>query len=117
MLPVTREHNRPRREIQAHSECLRGKEYLHQRVREQDLHKFLDNGEQAAMVDSDAPRQLLLEARDLGQLSVFRLQPRDGVLYDHVDMALLLRVSEILVAQRIGILLTPLLGEDEDARR
>ena len=62
VLPYVVEDDRPGWHVDAHGEGLRGEEQLDEVPSEQHLHHLLQNGEDAGVVDADAP------LKELGQL-------------------------------------------------
>ena len=84
---------------------------------EQDLDKLLDDGQETTVMHRNATRQHLLEPHNLRQVAILGLQSSNRLLDDHMDVALLLGIAEVLVAKRVCVLFAPLLGEDEDTGR
>ena len=110
-----REHDGSRGHVDADGERLRGEQELEEALLEEDFDDFLDDGEQPAVVDADAPFQEREQRRHLRQRLVVvaqRLERRRVDLFD--DVRLVRRVERRLVLERDGVALALRLGEGED---
>lgn len=70
---VAGEHDRPCRQVQAHSECFSCEQDLDQCLGEQDLNEFLHDWKQSAVMDGDATGKQASQAHDLRQHAVLGL--------------------------------------------
>ncbi|GIX63248.1 uncharacterized protein BcabD6B2_26830 [Babesia caballi] len=111
------EDHAPGRHVNPHREGLSAEEHLYQPLLEQNLDDFLDDGQQAAVVDAYPALEQRQHEDRLRQLPVVVGQRRHGVLVYFSDEVLLRLVRHVQRAQRGRVRFAFGLGEGEDDHR
>lgn len=78
--------------------------YPHEPLCKEHFHHFLDDWQQAAVVDTHAAQQHLAHAKDLWQTAVCSRQPRHCLAVEALHLALLVSNEQVKRAQVVRVL-------------